>query len=108
MTKLFTTVSEKDRKIKVIHFRVSANDAEIITASAKARNLSEGDFIRRAALGRRADVRYETHIIWELRAVIKAICTLHAAVVDRGILPPESEWGPVIDEAVTAMQRISK
>ena len=108
MKNLFKNIAEEDRKAKVIHVRVSFADAETITASAMARNLNVCDFMRRAALGRRAEVRFETEIVLQLRDLIKSIRLLHAALVDRGIPPPELAWGLVVDEALSAMQRISK
>lgn len=108
MKKLFKLLPDAVRKNTVLHIRVSVRDSEIITAAAKARNLSVCDYMRRAVLGRRTDVRYESQMVLALDAVVKSILGLHAAVVELGILPPESEWGPVINEAVAAMQRISK
>ena len=108
MKNLFKNISEENRKTKVIHVRVTLADAETITASATARNLNVCDFMRRAALGRRADIRFETEIVLQLRDLIKAIRILHAALVNEGIHLPESAWGLVIDEALCAMRRISK
>lgn len=108
MKKLFKILPAENRKNKVIHVRVSVNEFENISASARARNLSDSEFIRRAALGRRTDIKYESQIILSLDAVIKSILCLHTAVVEFGILPHESEWSRVIDEAVAAMQRICK
>ena len=108
MKNLFKNIPEENRKAKVIHVRVSLADAETITASATARNLNVCDFVRRAALGRRADVRFETEIVLQLRDLIKAIRISHAALLDEKIPLYELAWGLVIDEALCAMRRISK
>lgn len=108
MKKLFKPLPDAVRKNVVLHMRVSAGDFEIITAAAKARNLSVCDYIRRAALGRRTDIRYESKMVLALAAVVEAFQVLHTAVVEQGFLPINHEWDPVIDEAVATMQRISK
>lgn len=66
------------------------------------------EFIRRAALGRRADVDYETEIVLALSDITRAIRGFHAAMVERGITPPEELLRPVILEARAAILRISK
>lgn len=108
MTELFKKKPDAERRTERREIRMTKKEAEAIEASARARNLDVTQFILRAALGRRADVRYETEIVLALRDVVKALKTLHKAVVDRGLVPPEAEWRPVIKEAVAAMLRISK
>ena len=108
MKKLFKPLPDAVRKNVVLHIRMSVSDAEIITAAAKARNLSVCDYMRRATLGKRTDVRYESQVVLALTAVVEAFQILHTAVVEQGLLPINHEWNPVIDEAVAAMQRISK
>lgn len=66
------------------------------------------DFMRRAALGRKADVDYETEIVLALSDITRVIRGFHAALVERGITPPEDELRPVILEARAAILRISK
>ena len=107
MKKLFKPLPDAVRKNVVLHIRMSVSDAEIITAAAKARNLSVCDYMRRATLGKRTDVRYESQVVLALTAVVEAFQTLHTAVVEQGLFF-EHEWDPVIDEAVAAMRRISK
>lgn len=106
--KLFKQVSDAERKDDPILVRLSKADAEAIRHSAAIRQLSVSEFIRRAALGRKADVDYETEIVLVLSAVTRAIRGMHAALVERGISPPEEEWRPVIVEARAAILRISK
>ncbi|MFI4939884.1 MAG: plasmid mobilization protein, partial [Burkholderiales bacterium] len=71
----FKKIPEESRKAKFIHVRVSAADAEIIAAFAAERNLNVCEFMRRAALGRRADVRFETEIVLQLKGIVQTIRT---------------------------------
>lgn len=64
------------------------------------------ELIRRAALGRKADVSYETEIVLQLSDVVRAIRAIHKAMVDMQIKPPEEIWGPIMDELLAAMLRI--
>ena len=108
MKKLFKILPDNAVKTKTLHVRILVSDSEIITDLAKARNLSVCEYMRRTALGRRADVCYESQMVLALTDVVEAFKILHAAVVEHGLLPTEHEWDPVLDEAVAAMQRISK
>lgn len=108
MAQLFKKIPAEKRKSVRYEVRLSPKEAETIHTSAHIRNLSVAEFIRRAALKRRADIRYETEIVLTLREVVQSIRRLHAALVERGIQPPEDEWRPLIKEAVAAMLRISK
>jgi hypothetical protein len=47
-------------------------------------------------------------MVLALTDVVEAFKILHATVVEYGYLPVNQEWDPVIEEAVAAMQRISK
>jgi hypothetical protein len=75
---------------------------------ANIRQMSVSEFIRRAALGRKADVDYETETILILSEVTKLMRVLHAGLVDHGIEPPEEDMRLVIHEAKAAMLRISQ
>ena len=98
----------EERKIFRCEIRLTAIDAATISAAAKARNLSVCEYMRRTALGRRADVCYESQMVLALTDVVEAFKILHATVVEYGCLPVNQEWDPVIEEAVAVMQRISK
>lgn len=108
MSKLFKKMPQSERKAVRIEVRMSSKDADTIRTSAHIRNLCVGDFIRRAALGYRADVKYETEIILYLREVVQSIRRLHATYADQGIQIPKDEFGFLIDKALSAMQRISR
>lgn len=94
------------RKISRIEIRLTAIDAATISASAEARNLTMSDFMRRAALGRRADVHFETEIVVALREVAQAIQAMHAAIVRKGTPPPETIIGELLDLARDAMLQL--
>ena len=108
MKKLFKILPDDAVKTKTLHIRILVSDSEIITDLAKARNLSVCEYMRRTALGRRADVCYESQMVLALTDVVEAFKILHATVVEYGCLPVNQEWDPVIEEAVAVMQRISK
>lgn len=109
MSKLFQKIDDEKRRSIRYPILLTQKEAETIRFSAKARNLSVAEFIRRAALGRKADLRYETEIILELREVTQAIRRMHADLVERNMLPSEIEdWLPVIQHAIAATLRISK
>lgn len=108
MSKLFKKTPVTKKKSVRFEIRLSEEDAEIIRTSAHIRNLSVADFMRRASLGRRADVNYETEIVLTLRDVVQSIRLLHSALINEGIVPPQDVWKLLIDEALAAMLRISK
>lgn len=108
MTNLFKKVDDLTRR--TIRYPILLNEQEdlAIKRAAKIRNLSVAEYFRRAALGRRADPRYDTEVILVLRDFVAGLRQLHADMVERGIQPPESAWEPAIDEAIAAMKRITK
>ena len=106
MSKLFKKKLASEIKSVRFPIRMTENDRVEIGIAAAIRQLSVGEFMLRAALGRKADIRYEVEIILALRDATKSIRDLHAALVERGIVPPEDEWRPVIKEAIDAMLRI--
>lgn len=108
MGQLFKKMPSAEKGTVRYEIRLSGKDAEIIRASALVRNLSVAEFMRRAALGRRADIRYETEIVLTLRDVVQSVRMLHAAYVSDGIVPQTEIWEMIISEAKTAMLRISK
>ena len=108
MTKLFEKKNPSDLRSVRRPILLTKEEDEKIRHSANIRNLSVAEFIRRAALGRKADVRYETEIVLQLSDVVRAIRAIHKAMVEHKIVPPEEIWGPVMDSAEAAMLRISK
>lgn len=104
----FKSKSPEQKRSVRYEIMLSVMEAEEIRTSARTRNLSVADFMRRAALGRRADVRYETETVLALREVVQAIRNLHATYVENKFQVPAKELGALIDEALAAMLRISK
>lgn len=88
----FKKIEDSDRKEVAILVRLSKNDANTIRESANIRKLSTADFIRRAALGRKADTRYEGMIVLQLSEVIKNFKELHAVITQTGVSPPEEDF----------------
>lgn len=89
--------------------RLTAKEADKIKFSALARNLSVAGFIRRTALGRNADLRYETEIVLQLLSILHAIQKIRIDLVNKKMLPSEiEEWSPIIEQATTAITRITK
>ena len=106
MSKLFKKMPIEAKKISRLEIRLTAIDAATINASAEMRNLSMSDFMRRAALGRRADVHFETEIVVALREVAQAIQVMHAAFVKQGAPPPEAKIAELLDIAREAMLQL--
>ena len=107
MAKLFKKSPLAEKKSIRIEIRMTANDANNILFSAKIRGLSMSDFIRCAALGRRADVHFEMEIILALREVVKSVRGLHATFIAEKTVPPQHELGVILDAALAAMLRIN-
>jgi len=103
----FKKISEHDLRSISYRIHLTETEAETIRTSAGIRNLSVADFMRKAALGRRADVRYETQIVLSLWSVDRSLRALRAAMVERGINPPDSELRPVLKEIFKATAAIA-
>lgn len=109
MRKLFKTKPADEKRSIRYPILLTEKEAMAIRNSALIRNLSVAEFIRRAALGRKADVRYETEIVLALREVAHAIKKMHADFVEKKILPTEFvEWRVVIQQATAAMLRVGQ
>ena len=108
MSKLFKKKEAEEIRSKRREIRLSETEDAQIVHSASVRQMDVSEFIRRAALSRKADVDYETEIVLQLSDVVRAIRVVHKAMVDHQLVPPESIWGPIMDKAEAAMLRISK
>lgn len=108
MSKLFQKKNESERRRKQLLVRVTDDECEKIQVAAGYRQLDVAEFMRRAALGRKADVRYETEIVLKLSEVVQTLRALHKVMVELKMEPPVQVWEPVVEEAVAAMLRISK
>lgn len=81
---------------------------EEIKLAASIRQLDVSDFVRRSALGRKADIRYEVDTVLALSDLTRAIREIHAAYVEGGATPPVDEWRLIRKAAIAAMLRIGK
>jgi len=108
MAKPFKKKPEAEKRKIRYEILLSQKEAEEIRTYARIRNLSVADFMRRAALGRRADVRYETETVLCLREIVQSIRQLHATFAAKDIPLPKDQLGTLIDQALAAMLRISK
>ena len=108
MTTLFKKKEVADGHSIRRELRLTLEEDQRIRDAAALRQLNVSEFIRRAALGKKADVRFEVELVLMLIEVVKSIRELHSAVVATGALPPEPQWQPVISQAVAAMLRIEK
>lgn len=108
MSKLFEKKSPSDIRGRILPIRVTQGEHVEITHLASIRNLAVADFVRRAALGRRADVDYHTDIVLALSNVVKSIRELRAAIAETGRPPQDEVLMLVLREAIAAMLRIAK
>lgn len=108
MASLFATKAPENRRSVRLPILLTPKEREQIGTAASIRQLDVSDFVRRAALGRRADVRYETEIVLQLMDVVRAIRAVHKATVDRNLAPPVEAWSMIMDHAIAAISRISK
>lgn len=108
MAKLFQKKDPSELRSKRVPLLLTEKEHLQIGRLAKVRNLDVSEFIRRAALGRKADVDHETQIVLALSDVTRSIRGLHAALVEHGAVPLESQLLPVILDAREAILRISK
>lgn len=107
MSTLFKSKPEAEKRNVRIPVRCTQAEADDVRRRADMRQMTVSEFMRRTALGRRADVDYETEIILGLRAITNEIRRLHGSMVERGETPPEEALLRVIVEVRKAMLKIS-
>lgn len=106
IAKLFVKKHPDDRHSESMLIRLTKKDKAQIQKSAEWRNLATSEFMRRAALGRRTDVDYETAIVLALTDVSRSIRELHAGFLSQGMVPPEDILLPVLLGAEAALLRV--
>lgn len=106
MTKLFKRKPDDAVKSVRYQLRLTTKDDAAIRHAASIRQMDVAEFMRRAALGRRADVDFDTEIVLALSACVRSVRDLHAALIEREITPPDDVLRPIITEAIAAMHRI--
>jgi uncharacterized protein (DUF1778 family) len=105
-SKLFQVKPLSEKMGPPVMLRLTEKDKATIRHSASIRNLSMSEFLRRAGLGRRADVKFETEIVLALSAHTRAIREMYAGMVERGFKPPEELMAAALRGALSAMHRI--
>ena len=89
-----------NRTLKV---RVTPDDEQAIRSRAEQSCLSVSDYVRRCAIGRRVDTRYDVDAILALREVVTEIRALRA---DPRIELSDAEIRAALQSAVDAMERV--
>jgi uncharacterized protein (DUF1778 family) len=108
MGKLFKKILASEKRNIRCEILLNEVEAKEIRNSAQIRNLSVADFMRRSAMGRRADVEFDKEIVLTLRKIVQLIRELYTTYIAAGVEFPKNELGSLIDEALVAMKRISK
>ena len=94
-------------KSKRIQIRVTESDEFLIQQAAMIRNLSVGEFCRRAALGRKADVKYDIQIVLTVLRVNQTLRDMYHKYLEVGLAPPEDLMAKMLLDGIDAMKRIS-
>lgn len=105
---LFKNKPDEEKRSKLMPIRWTVAEREIINEAANARGLTPTEYIRRAALKRKTDIRYEKEIVLALRGVCSEISRLYNDSVAQGLNPDKALLAPVIEQAIAAMLRIEK
>ncbi|CAG0950743.1 hypothetical protein RHDC4_00059 [Rhodocyclaceae bacterium] len=106
--KLFKKVPDAERRTIPLKIMLNAAEDEAIKRAAEIRILDKSEYVRRAALGRRADVRYETEIVLALTKVTQSIRALHVDLMEKGIAPSAEAMRVIVKDARDAIRRIEK
>lgn len=96
----FQKIDDAERRTIAWRLWVNETEAAAIEHAAAIRKLDRSDFVRRAALGRRADVRYEMEIVLTLSTLVQEIRELHEALTANGAAP-SAELSEGLREIVT-------
>jgi hypothetical protein len=111
MSDLFKKKEEHEKRSHARLIRFTGKELEQIQENASIRNLDFSEYMRRTALGRKADVRFDQKIVLTLSQLVQEIRSLYAiSVENKTPLPPdvlESLRSLIIDSG-DAILRISK
>lgn len=108
MKKLFVRKSDDEKRTKRTPILWTDNEHLKVTNSAKIRNLEFSEFVRRASLGRKADVDFDTQTVLALHHVVQEIRRFRKDFLGIGLAPPDKELLLVLDQAGEAFSRIQK
>lgn len=108
MTQLFKKKAACDLRDITLKVRVNIVEHEKIKTAAKIRFMDVAEYLRRTALGRKANVDYETETVLALMDLARAVRELHKGLVEQGLPLMEEELHPIILGVKDALLRISK
>ena len=108
MAKLFEKKNPEDLRNKRVITYVNPEEYAQIRTAASIRQLDVGEFMRRAALGRRADVDYETEIVLALIDLTRSVRELRKPYLERNEVFRDDDWRPIVAGATAAMLRITQ
>ena len=118
MPAIFKKKSEQERRSIRYPILLNQKEAEQIRNAANERQLSVADFLRRTALGRKAEVNHNTELVLALLQLDRSINVIgqrinqrHDAMVERGLNPATSEvddWREVKTAIKMAVGRIAE
>lgn len=104
--KLFMPLPAGQRRDKSFILRVNRDEFIQIKNAAGIRHMTVSEYLRRVALGRKADVTFEANITVMLGRLVCVVRDMYAATKDKGTNFPESDWRRIINEADKAIQLI--
>lgn len=108
MAKLFQKKAPDELRTVRKEIKLTMAEATQIHHAASIRQLDDSEFMRRAALGRRADVDYETEIVLALIDLTRSVRELRKAYLERKEVFRDDDWRPIVAGATAAMLRITK
>lgn len=106
MTKAFRKVEATKKRTINYMIRLTEEEAETIRTSALVRKLSVAEFMRRAALGRKADVNYETEIIRMLNDSATIMIDMTTIMRESKIAIPVTEMRELMAYMTEAVKKI--
>lgn len=104
--KLYNKGAKKQMKTETFWLRLTPKEDEQVKASARAKNLSVSEFVRRAALEREVDVSYEMEIVRELHEATQKFKLMGENLSKHGIEPSKEELELLAKHTIEIVSRI--
>lgn len=104
----FKKKDASERKTVLRRLRLTTKEDEEIKLAASIRQLGVSEYMRRTALGRKADIRYEVDTVIAISALMRTLRELHAAYTQGGATIPLEEWVLIREAAIAALLRAGK
>jgi uncharacterized protein (DUF1778 family) len=108
MKKMIKKVPLEEMKSKRLELRLTEANHILIKKMADVRNLSVSDFMLRAALGRKADISFQTGLINELRQCKDELRNLRKFLFESGQESPDDAIEEIIDNLNKVALKISR